>query len=572
MRRHFLSHPWIALLIRGRRTVIGGAQYRRWIREKEQPGWDPDCMRTLLAGFETKPLISILMPVFNTPPEFLEKAIQSVQAQVYENWELCICDDASTAPRVRGCVETFAGRDPRIKVSFLPRNSGISIASNTALALATGQYVGLLDHDDELAPDALFQVVQLLQTHPEADVIYSDEDKLDSRGRRCDPFFKPDWSPEYLLACMYTCHLSVYRRAVLEAVGRFRPGFEGSQDYDLMLRVTERTQNIFHIPRVLYHWRKHSGSTAASALAKRPSSDAGRRALEEHMQRRGIEAVVINDEPSRYRVRPRLCGTPKISVIIPIKDKVPLLQRCLQSIETKTQYGNYEIIVADNGSVEPSTREYLATLRHRVVSVPGAFNFSRINNVAVQHATGDYLLFLNNDTEVISGEWLPAMLEFCQWPEIGIVGAKLLFPNDTVQHAGVLLGIGDVGVAGHCSLYAPASHRGYFDSVARTRNYSAVTAACMMIRRPVFEQVGRFDEGLPTAYGDVDLCLRVRNAGYRIVYTPYALLYHYESVSRSYARDLRGMEVMKERWGAALTSDPFYNPNLSLARDYKLEV
>jgi GT2 family glycosyltransferase len=469
-------------------------------------------------------------------------------------------------------LETFAGRDPRIKVSFLPRNSGISIASNTALALATGQYVGLLDHDDELAPDALFQVVQLLQTHPEADVIYSDEDKLDSRGRRCDPFFKPDWSPEYLLACMYTCHLSVYRRAVLEAVGGFRPGFEGSQDYDLMLRVTERTQNIFHIPRVLYHWRKHSGSTAASALAKRPSSDAGRRALEEHMQRRGIEAVVINDEPSRYRVRPRLCGTPKISVIIPIKDKVPLLQRCLQSIETKTQYGNYEIIVADNGSVEPPTREYLARLRHRVVSVPGPFNFSRINNVAVQHATGDYLLFLNNDTEVISGEWLTAMLEVCQWPEIGIVGAKLLFPNDTVQHAGVLLGIGGVGVAGHCSLYLPASHRGYFDSVSRTRNYSAVTAACMMIRRSVFEQVGGFYEDLPTAYGDVDLCLRVRNAGYRIVYTPYTKLYHYESSSRGYGIDPHDVAIMKGRWGAALTSDPFYNPNLSLARDYKLEA
>ena len=557
-------------LLSGRRLVTSTKEYWQWIELKEQPGADPDLIREELAAFRYRPLVSIVVPVFNPPLKYLEKAIASVRAQLYTDWELCICDDASTAPQVRPCLEAHAREDRRIKVVFSSPNGGISAASNAALALATGEYVGLLDHDDELTPDALFHVVKLLQDHPEADVIYSDEDKLDPLGRRCDPFFKPDWSPEYLLALMYTCHFGVYRRKIMTDIGGFRCGFDGSQDYDLMLRMTERTQRVFHIPQILYHWRKLPGSTAASASGKSFSSAAGQRALEDHLQRRGIEAVVINDEPNRYRVRPRIPGRPKVSIIIPTKDKVSFLDRCLQSIESKTEYENYEVIVADNNSVEPATAKFLAGLRHRVVSVQEPFNFSLINNVAVKHATGEYLLFLNNDTEVISPGWLTAMLEFCQFPEIGIVGAKLLFPNNRIQHAGVILGYG--GVAGHCFLRAPASSCGYFDSLSRIRNFSAVTAACLMIRRNLFEEVGRFDEKYPVAFGDVDLCLRVRNAGYRIVYTPYAVLYHYESASRGHGIDLQDIARMKMRWGAELPRDPFYNPNLSLAffKDYRL--
>jgi GT2 family glycosyltransferase len=570
LRNRFLSHPLVGFVTRGRRLVLSTAEYHQWINLREEPARDFDRMRADMAAFTYKPLISIVMPVFNTPLEFLEKAIRSVQGQLYDKWELCVCDDGSTAPHVRSCLEAWMQQDQRIKVTFASKNGGISAASNAALTLATGEYVGLLDHDDELTPDALYEVVRLLQEHPQADVVYSDEDKLELDGARSDPFFKPDWSPEYLLACMYTCHFGVYRKALVDVIGGFRLGFEGSQDYDLMLRMTERTQKIFHIPRILYHWRKVSGSTAAFALAKSSSSDAGRRALEEHMQRRGIEAVVVNDAPNRYRVRPRLLGNPKVSIIIPTKDKVPLLRRCLESIERKTDYGNYEVIVVDNGSVESATKAFLATVQHRVIQAPGPFNFSRINNAAVQQASGEYLLFLNNDTEVISPEWLVAMLEFCQLPEIGIVGAKLLFPNDTVQHAGVVLGLG--GVAGHCFLGAKSRDRGYFDLLFRTRNVSAVTAACMMIRRTVFDEVGRFDEELPVAFGDVDLCLQVRNAGYRIVYTPYAMLYHYESASRGYGVASRDIAAMKQRWGD-MQNDPFYNPNLSLKRSgYKLDI
>ncbi|MFB3916102.1 MAG: glycosyltransferase [Terriglobales bacterium] len=553
------------------RSFIEPEQYALWIERHEKPAQDPLKIRAAIAKFHYRPLISIVMPVYNTAPVLLEKAIASVTAQLYENWELCLCDDASTAQHIRPYLEQRAAEDPRIKVHFSERNEGISGASNRALELAQGEFVGLLDHDDELSPDALYHVLGLLQLHPEADIIYSDEDKLEPDGRRSDPFFKPDWSPEYLLACMYTCHFGVYRKQVLDEIGGFRHGFEGSQDYDLMLRATERTQRVFHIPKVLYHWRKWEGSTAAAASAKSFSSEAGRRALVEHMQRRGIQAEVICDRANRYRVQPAIIGEPLVSIIIPTKDRIGLLSRCIRSIEERTSYPNYEIVVIDNNSNEPSTIKYLAELRHRVVPLREAFNFSRINNFGVRHANGNYLLFLNNDVSVISPGWLTAMLEYCQFPEIGAVGAKLYYPNRTIQHGGVILGLG--GVAGHAFKRFPWWHRGYFDSLSRVKNYSAVTAACMMVRRDVFEQVGGFDENLSVAFNDVDFCLRVREAGFRVVWTPYAELFHYESASRGFDLDTHEVRYMQKRWGRKLTEDPYYNPNLTLKHeDYRIRL
>ncbi len=433
--------------------------------------------------------------------------------------------------------------------------------------------MGLLEEDGELSPEALFHMVELLQRSPDADFIYSDEDRRDALGQRCDPFFKPDWSPEYLLSFMYTGHFSVYRNNVLEAAGGFRPGMAGAEHYDLALRVSERTHKVFHVPRVLYHGRRIPAAAPASPSSpaeSRSSSESGQRALQEHMERRGIYALVIGDEPGRYRVRPRIQGNPLVSLVIATKDRVSLLRRCLKSIAAKTDYPNYEIVIADNGSQEPATAQFLASLPHRVVPVPGPFNFSRINNLAAEAAKGQYLLFLNNDTEVLSPEWLAAMLELCQLPQIGVVGAKLLYPNRTIQHAGVLVG---GGVAGHCYRWYPGNHRGYFDSISRIRNYSAVTAACCLIPRAVFDEVKGFDEDLPTAFDDVDLCLRIRRAGYRIVYTPYAVLYHHESKSRGYDLDPRDVAAMKRRWGDELSGDPFYNANLCVRTgDYRLDM
>jgi GT2 family glycosyltransferase/2-polyprenyl-3-methyl-5-hydroxy-6-metoxy-1,4-benzoquinol methylase len=555
-----------------RRTVTSISAYQHWIEACERPAFDAARMLQAIAKFSYTPKISIVTPVYNTRLDHLQRAVASVKDQVYGNWELCICDDASPAAHIRPYLETIAAEDARIRVVLSDTNEGISGASNRALALASGEFVGLLDHDDELAPNALFEAVNLLQDHPEADVIYSDEDKLEPDGTRSDPFFKPDWSPEYLLSCMYTCHFGVYRKEHLDAIGGFRRGFEGSQDYDLMLRISELTRSVFHVPKVLYHWRKSPSSTAAASSAKDYSTEAGRKALAEHFERTGIPAIVLNEElPNRYRVKFAIKGEPLISIIIPTKDSVNLLKQCIDSIDTLTDYRRYEVLVVDNNSGSPRTKEYFSQLRHRVVPFPEPFNFSRINNHAVRQAKGDYLVFLNNDTEVISREWLTAMLEFCQFPDVGVVGAKLLFPNNTIQHAGVVLGLG--GIAGHGHKFFPAHSRGYFDSLFCTRNCSAVTAACMMVRRDAFAKVGGFDENLSVAFNDVDFCIRIRRARYRIVWTPYALLYHHESVSRGYALDPREVGYMQQRWAEELLNDPYYNPNLTLQRpDYGLRI
>ena len=541
--------------------------YENWAGRCEELRYNPEKAAESIERFNYKPTISIVMPVYNVPREYLSKALDSVLNQYYRVWELCVCDDASTVPHVRSVLEDYAARDKRIKVVFSEKNGGIAVASNRALELATGEFVGLLDHDDEIPPDALYEVVKTLQDVT-ADIIYSDEDKLDTEGLRCEPFFKPAWSPDLLFSCNYISHFGIYRKSIINQIGGFREGLDGSQDYDLVLRVTEKSDKIVHIPKILYHWRKVSGSAAASTEAKPYAYEAGKKALTETLRRRDIEGEVTTEAtPGFYRVRRKLVSAGKVTIIIPTRDRLALLQKCIDSIECKTEYENYEIVIVNNASRERATLEYLARTPHRVIHDAGPFNFSRLNNRAAREVDGDYLLLLNNDIEVISGEWLSAMVEHAQRPEVGAVGAKLLYPDNRVQHAGVILGLG--GVANHSHRFVDGySDLGYFGFANRIRNYSAVTAACLMIRRELFEEMGGLDEeNLAVAFNDVDLCLRLRRRGYLVVYTPYALLYHKESASRGHIVNPNEVSYMMTNWRDEILSDPYYNLSLTLKAD-----
>lgn len=533
--------------------------------------------------FAYRPTISIITPVYNPEPLWIESAIESVIGQIYERWELCIAD-ASTDGEVKRILKEYSKKEPRIRVKFLSENKGISSNSNEALSLATGEYIALLDHDDELAPDALYEVVRYLQSDPDADMIYSDEDKIDVRGRRSEPFFKPDWSGDTFLSIMYTCHLGVYRKEIVDRIGGFREGYDGSQDYDLVLRLIEKTDNIRHIPKVLYHWRAVAGSTATSIETKRYACISAKKALSDYLRRNGIQGKALDGLwTGSYRVKRDLIGNPLVSIIIPTKDKVEVLKKCVSSILDKTDYRNYEIIIVDNDSVDRRTSDYFDELKTlgkaKIPGYDGEFNFSSINNYAVRSAKGDVVLFLNNDTEAVSPGWLNAMLEHAQRREVGAVGCKLLYPDDTVQHAGIILGLygGKDGnrVAGHGHCRLSAKNNGYFGRASIIQDVSAVTAACMMMRKDVFMEAGGFDEDLTIAYNDVDLCLKLRQKGYLIVYTPYAVLYHHESLSRGYedteektTRLKEETRYMREKWGTLIDSgDPYYNPNLTLTRD-----
>jgi GT2 family glycosyltransferase len=497
-----------------------------------------------------------------------------VRAQVYPHWELCLVNDASPRPHVRAILDEYVAIEPRIWVEHLARNQGIAGASAHGLALATGEFVALLDHDDELPPDALFEQAKRLNEEPDLDLIYTDEDKLETDGRRIEPFFKPDWSPDLLLSMNYITHLSCFRRSLLGEVGGFRRGFDGSQDYDLLLRFTERTQRIAHIPKVLYHWRKIPGSAAASFAAKPHAYVAARQALEDALKRRGVEGEVEILRPGTYTVRYRVRGAPLVSIIIPTRDRWSLLQPCLRSIEEKTTYAPYEILILDNDSTEPETVRGLNAVagRCRVYPFPGAFNFSAINNFGAAQARGDYFVFLNNDTQVVEPGWLEAMLEHAQRHDVGAVGARLHYPDGRIQHAGLVLGIG--GIADHAFRGLPAEAFSYFGLATVARNVSGVTAACMMVSRRAFEEVGGFDERLQVALNDVDLCLRLRQRGYVIVYAPRAHLYHYESGTRGRLHPPRDEELVWKVWGDVIRAgDPYYNVNLTLSRtDWSLAV
>lgn len=550
--------------------------YQLWIEKNEPKPSDFSRLRKEVYSLSYQPRISIVMPVYNVDEVWLREAIESVRNQIYPHWELCIADDGSTRPHIRKVLEEYRQQDDRIKVTYLPHNQGISVASNAALALATGEFVGLLDHDDELAPWTLLEVVKLLNQNPDLDFIYSDEDKLEPDGRRSEPFFKPDFSPDLLMSMNYICHFSVFRRSLLTKIGCFREGFEGSQDYDVILRVIEQTCKVAHIPKILYHWRKIPGSASGSVNAKSYAYKAAVRALEEALERRNICGEITVLAPGRHRIRYKIAGDPLVSIIIPTKDRLELLRRCIESIREKTIYRNYEIIVVDNGSEELKTIDYLRRIEHygncRVVAFNQPFNYSCINNFAVAQANGTFLVFLNNDTEVITPEWLEEMLGHAQRKEVGAVGAKLLFPNNTIQHGGVILRLG--GVAGHAFYGLPASESGYMGLATVTRNCAAVTGACMMLRRAVFEEVGGFDEELDVAYNDVDLCLRIILRGYYIVWTPHAVLYHHESASRGNHQPERNIRYFCEKWRDFLDrGDPFYNSNLALDRsDFMVKV
>ncbi|RWB74613.1 MAG: glycosyltransferase [Mesorhizobium sp.] len=564
------------------RGALGSITYEGWIALNDTPTEDDIAnLRRRLAELKARPLISVLMPVYNTPDGLLREAIESVRAQIYQNWELCIADDCSTKPHMRLILNDYAKRDPRIKIVFREENGHISQASNSALELVTGEWVAMLDHDDELRPHALAEVALELDRHPDSELIYSDEDKIDSQGRRYDPNFKPDFSRELFRSQNYLNHLTVHRAENIRAVGGWRPGFEGSQDYDLNLRIFERIdpRKIRHIPKVLYHWRAVEGSTALDGSQKSYAYTAGLRALEEHVERMRLPARV-EEAPGTtcYRLRFSVPDPqPLVSLVIPTRDKVDLLRNCLNSIREKTTYGSYEIIVVDNGSVEQETLAYFSELKKaknmRVLHYDKPFNYSAINNFAVLNAKGSIIGLINNDIEVISPDWLTEMVSWAVQPDIGCVGAKLYYADDTIQHGGVIVGVG--GVAGHSHKNFPRHHAGYFARLKVLQNLSAVTAACLLIRKNVFEEVGGLNEvDLTVAFNDVDLCLKAQEAGYSNVWTPYAELYHLESVSRGaedapekVERFKNEIMFMQRQWKKVIDRDPFYSPNLTKGRD-----
>ena len=526
---------------------------------------------------DNAPLISVIMPVFNTQLPFLKMAIESVRNQIYPHWELCVADDASTDPKIKKILRDYQQLDKRIKVTFRNRNGGISVASNSALSLAEGQWLALFDHDDILPKNALLEVAQVILRNPHVRLIYSDEDKITKKGIRISPYFKPDWNLALLRSHNLITHLGVYHADTVKEIGGFRVGLEGAQDYDLALRLIEKLtpEQIFHIPKILYHWRIHPQSTAdISANAKPYAMLNGERALNEHLQRVGTKAraELIGHG---YRVHYELpLPRPRATLIILTRDKRDLLKRCIESILQKTEYSNYEILVVDNSSKELETFDYFADLEGRqvarIIRDDGDFNFSRLNNLGVRSATGEILVLMNNDLEVIDNCWLAEMVSLAIQPEAGAVGAKLLYPDGRIQHGGVILGIG--GWAGHAHKGFPRRSLGYAGRLSLVSEFSAVTGACLALRKELFEKVGGFDEvELAVACNDVDLCLRLRKMGYRNVWTPNAKLYHHESASRGYedtpdkkARFEAEKAVMMRRWGKQLQVDPAYNPNLTL--------
>jgi GT2 family glycosyltransferase len=580
------------LFIKTRAKIKKRNQYKRYLTLQKKLEDSEDTKRDKAKVFQYRPKISIVVPVYNTNEKWLRLCIESVINQVYDNWELCIADGGSTKPHIKRILEQYPRQDARIRVKFLSENKGIAGNSNEALAIATGEFVGFLDHDDELETSALYEVVKLvlyevaklLNEKQDIDFIYSDEDKISTRGKRLDPHFKPDWSPDTLYSCNYITHFSVIRKSIVDELGGFREGYDGSQDYDLFLRVVERTQRVAHISKVLYHWRMIPQSAAFSSNAKPYAYIAAKKAIKDSLSRRKVEAEVL-DGPSAgfYRVKYKILGNPKVSIIIPTRDEVKVLQRCIRSILGKTGYDNYEILIVDNQSRQSATFKYYDETKSnpkiRITKYDDTYNYSKINNYAVSQVDSECIVFLNNDTEVISREWLTAMLEYVQRKEVGIAGALLYYPNNTIQHAGVITGI--TGVAGHSFRNFSSKDTGYSNRAKIVQNLSAVSGACMMIKKSVCEKVGGFDEDFQVAFGDIDLCLKVREEGYLIVYTPYAELYHWESLSRGYedtpekqARLKKEIEYFQKKWKDVLAKeDPYYNPNLTIDReDFSIRV
>ncbi len=552
--------------------------YQRWAREYDTlDERDRMAIRTEIVTLAAHPLISVVIPAYDTDEAYLRAAIGSVRAQLYENWELCIADDASPGAHVWPLLQGAAAQDSRIKIVRREENGHIAAATNSALALASGDFVALMDHDDLLPEHALYEVARELAAHPETDIIYSDEDGIDADGLRSEPYFKTDWNLDLLHGHNMVSHLGVYRRSLVVELGGMRVGYEGSQDYDLVLRAFERCgeARIRHIPAILYHWRKGQGSFSQSWMDRCVLN--AKRAVAEHLERIGSGARVTGSPTVAQWLRvvhPVPQTAPLVSVIIPTKDRAALLERCVDGVLSRTNYAEVELLIVDNGSTEPAATALLDRLagnkRIRVLHRPGVFNYPALNNEAVREAAGEIVLLLNNDVDVINGEWLTEMVSHAQRPEIGAVGAKLLYPDGRVQHAGVVVGMG--GVAGHQYVGSRGDDPGYFGHLCLVRDVWAVTAACLAIRRETYLAVGGLDDqNLTVAFNDVDFCLRVAERGLRNLWTPYATLYHLESVSRGvdtdpvrHARFAREVAYMHQRWGHLLQRDPFFSPNFTL--------
>jgi glycosyltransferase involved in cell wall biosynthesis len=552
--------------------------YRSWLSQfHELSDQEREAMRAWAEGLPDPPTIAVVMPVFNPKPEWLQEAIDSVCDQLYPHWQLCIADDCSTDPRVREVLERAAAADQRIRIVFREQNGHISAASNTAMDVVEAPWVALLDHDDRLAEDALAWVARAIVEHPELRMIFSDEDKIDANGARCDPYFKSDWNPILMEGQNAVCHLGVYRSDLVREVGGFRVGYEGAQDHDLTLRCSRRLtrDQILHLPRILYHWRVHPGSTAIGAEAKPYSCSAAQRVVADHLRSLDLPETTVDRTAAGLQPRfslPR--DLPRVSVIIPTRNGLAVLEPCLRSLLDLTNYPNLEVLVVDNGSDDPATLAFLAQLEVagiiRIILDPGPFNYSALNNRAVEMASGEFICLMNNDIEVIEPDWLIQMLAYGQRPGVGAVGARLLYPDRSIQHGGVILGIG--GVAGHAHHGFAQDAFGYYCRAQLAQEMSAVTAACLLVRKSHYQEVGGLNaEDLRVAFNDVDFCLKLMENGLHNVYAATAVLLHHESVSRGFednpekqARFAAEVAWMKQRWGEQLVTDPAYNPNLSL--------
>lgn len=528
--------------------------------------------------FNYAPLISIAVPAYQTPVEFLKQMIESLISQTYTGWELCIANASPDNEEMQRVLADYSAKDVRVRFCSLKENLGIAENTNRAFAMAKGEFMGLLDHDDLLAPNALYEIVNTLQDHPQADALYTDEDKVTTDlDEHFQPHLKPDFNLDLLRSNNYICHFFVVRKSIVEKAGGFRKEFDGAQDYDFIFRCTENAREVLHVPEILYHWRTHKASTADNPASKMYAFEAGKRAIEAHLERTGTKGTVSHTQDlGFYRVKYPVQGEPLVSVIIPNKDEKETLQTCLESLKKNTSYQNFEIIIIENNSTTGEIFKYYKELSRdqqiHLLRWGKEFNYSAINNFGVAHARGEYLLFLNNDVKSIEPDWMEEMLGVCQRPEVGGVGAKLIYPDNTIQHAGCVIGMG--GIAGHMFVDMPADRTGYLHKASLLQDMSAVTAACLMMKKEVFEQAGGFTEELAVAFNDVDLCLKVRKNNHLIVYDPYAKLYHMESKTRG-AEDSKEkvrrfqteIEYMRCHWMDILKNgDPYYNKNLSLTK------
>lgn len=563
------------------------ADYSQHLLRKQINASKRKFIQSEIKRFKIKPLLSIIIPVYDPPIDFFEKAIDSITKQIYSNWEICFADDYSTDAEVKEVLERYTKKYSNIKVIYRTENGHISRSSNSALELASGEYSVLMDQDDELRVDALYEIVKAININPSVDLIYSDEDKIDENGLHSEAHFKPDWSPDSLLSRNYLGHVCVFKTENLRKIGGWRIGFEGSQDYDLALRYTENFNNIVHISEVLYHWRIHRQSAAAGETAKPYAYRAAQKAIFEALTRRGWEPNIDFLEGFRgYKIRLTLKNPNSlVSIIIPTKNKQEYLKKCIDSIVKKSSYRNFEIILIDNNSTEKKFFELVnqykkqSFFKFKYIKDEEPFNFARLMNVGRKNAEGEYLILLNNDTEIISKDWIEGMMEHAQRPEIGAVGCKLLYEDDTIQHAGVVIGFG--GVAGHAFIREDRDGPGYFNYINLLNNYSAVTAACIMVKTEIYDKVGGFNEEFVVEYNDVDFCLKVVEAGYRNLYVPHVEIYHYESISRghphatseSYKRHVKEVNKFKKKWMKYIDHDPCYNTNLTLgAENFSIKI